>query len=74
MTVMDEHDDAGRQPDAERSLEAAARAKSRKPDGQGLHATSETAPEPRSLEREQSEAAEILKRNSERAAGKPSDG
>jgi hypothetical protein len=71
MIIEDKHDEAGRQPDPERSLEAAARAKSKKPDSQGLEATRQTASEPHAPESKQSDAAEILKRNSEQATGKP---
>jgi hypothetical protein len=52
--------DSGQQPEALRSLEAAAKAGSKKPDGQGLTATDETAPTPASLEQEEQTAAEIL--------------
>ena len=50
----------GQQPEALRSLEAAAKAGSKKPDGQGLTATDQTAPTPSSLEQEEQTAAEIL--------------
>jgi hypothetical protein len=50
----------GQQPEALRSLEAAAKAGSKKPDGQGLTATDETAPTPASLEQEEKTASEIL--------------
>jgi hypothetical protein len=49
------------QPEALRSLEAAAKAGSKKPDGQGLTATDETAPTPAYLEQEEQTAAEILR-------------
>jgi len=58
---------SGQQPEALRSLEAAAKAGSRKPDDQGLQATAKTAPAPDSLEDEQRKAAEILKEGAERA-------
>ncbi len=50
----------GQQPEALRSLEAAAKAGSKKPDGQGLTATDQTAPTPASLEQEEKTAAEVL--------------
>jgi hypothetical protein len=51
----------GQQPEALRSLEAAAKPGSKKPDGQGLTATDETAPTSASLEQEEQTAAEILR-------------
>jgi hypothetical protein len=55
----------GQQPEALRSLEAAAKAGSKKPDGQGLTATDQTAPTPASLEQEEQTAAEILRAGAE---------
>jgi hypothetical protein len=49
-----------RQPDALRSLEAAATSGSRKPDYQGLAATARTKPAPADLEQEERTAAEVL--------------
>jgi excinuclease UvrABC helicase subunit UvrB len=51
----------GQQPEALRSLEAAAKANSQKPAEQGLTATDQTAPTPASLEQEEQTAAEILR-------------
>jgi hypothetical protein len=65
-------DCTGQQPEALNSLKAAARAGSQKPDGQGLAAKGETAPEAESLEAEQADAAEILKQGAEEDTGKPS--
>ena len=59
---------SGQQPEALRSLDAAAKAGSRKPDDQGLQATGKTAPRPDSLEEEQRKAAEVLKEGAERAS------
>ncbi len=50
----------GQQPEALRSLEAAAKAGSQTPDGQGLEAHADTAPKSAPLEAEQKDAAEIL--------------
>jgi hypothetical protein len=60
----------GQQPEALRSLEAAAEADSKKPPEQGMTATSRTAPEPASLEKQERTAAEILKQGAEQATGK----
>jgi hypothetical protein len=51
----------GQQPEALRSLKSAAKAGSRKPEGQGLEARSETAPVPASPEQEQDAAAKVLR-------------
>jgi hypothetical protein len=51
----------GQQPEALRSLKAAAKAGSRKPEDQGLEARGDTAPIPASLEQEEEAAAEVLK-------------
>ncbi len=59
----------GQQPEALRSLEAAAEAGSKKPDGQGLQARADTAPEPDPLAKEHAEATEILKNAAERDTG-----
>ena len=59
----------GQQPDALRSLEAAAEAGSKKPGDQGLQAKLDTAPEPDPLEKEHAEATEILKTAAERDTG-----
>jgi hypothetical protein len=60
----------GQQPEALRSLEAAAEAGGKKPPEQGMTATSRTAPERASLEEQERTAAEILKEGAERATGK----
>jgi hypothetical protein len=57
---------AGQQPEATRSLEAAARAGSEKPEAQGLTARADTAPSPDSLEREQEVAARVLREGAEK--------
>jgi hypothetical protein len=51
----------GQQPEALRSLEAAAQSGSRKPRDQGLEATGKTAPRTASLEQEEEAAARVLK-------------
>ncbi|HEX8165368.1 MAG TPA: hypothetical protein VF601_06210 [Beijerinckiaceae bacterium] len=56
----------GRQPEALRSLKAAARSGSRKPDGQGYEARGDTAPKPAAPERKQKAAAEVLKAGAEK--------
>jgi hypothetical protein len=48
------------QPEALRSLEAAAKSGSRKPEDQGLTATARTKPAPADLDREERTAAEVL--------------
>jgi hypothetical protein len=60
---------SGQQPEALRSLEAAAEAGSKKPDEQGLQATSKTAPRPAALDAEQQAAAEVLKAGTEGRTG-----
>lgn len=69
MTQESPRDPAGSQPEALASLEAASRAGSRKPNDQGMTARPDTAPKPGSLEREEADAAAILKRNAGRDAG-----
>jgi hypothetical protein len=59
--MQDKPKEEGELPEALRSFEAAARAGGVKPPGQGLDATSETAPLPDSLEREVKTATEVLK-------------
>lgn len=49
------------QPEALRSLKAAAEHGGKKPDDQGLKATPETAPRPASLKQEQDTATEVLR-------------
>ncbi len=49
-----------------KGLEAAARSGSKKPDGQSMHATPDTAPKHGSLEDEEHRAADILKEGAER--------
>jgi hypothetical protein len=56
----------GQQPEALASLEAAAKAGSKKPDEQSLQAKADTAPKPDSPEREEAVAAGILKKGAER--------
>ena len=51
----------GQQPEALRSLKSAAKAGSRKPDGQGLEARGDTAPVSASPEQEQHAAAKVLR-------------
>ena len=51
----------GQQPEALRSLKSAAKAGSRKPEGQGLEARGDTAPVPASPEQEQDAAAKVLR-------------
>lgn len=58
---MTGQDPKGQQPEAFKSLEAAAESGSRKPDDQGLEAKGDTAPEAGSLPKEQEEAARILR-------------
>ena len=64
-------DPGGQQPEALASLEDAARSGSKKANDQGLRAKPETAPHPDSLEAEEAEAAEILKRDAEKDTDKP---
>jgi hypothetical protein len=64
--MSDEREKKGQQPDALRSLEAAAEHGSRKPADQGLTAKPDTAPKPDSLEAEEKAAAEILKAGAEK--------
>ena len=64
-------DPGGQQPEARASLEDAARSGSKKAENQGLRAKPETAPEPRSLDSEEAEAARILARNAGKDAGTP---
>jgi hypothetical protein len=56
----------GQQPEAIRSLEAAAKSGSRKPPEQGLEARGDTAPAPASSKQEQEAAAEILEARTEK--------
>jgi hypothetical protein len=58
---MPDRSQDGQQPEALRSLKAAAKAGSRKPEEQGLEARGDTAPIPASLEQEEEVAAEVLK-------------
>ncbi len=58
------------QPDPEAGLEAASRSGSRKPDGQGVEARPDTAPEPGSLEAEQEAAARLLRENAAHDTGR----
>jgi hypothetical protein len=51
----------GQQPEALRSLEAAAQSGSQKPEDQGLAAKDDTAPQAASSKQKQSAAAEVLK-------------
>lgn len=60
---------SGHQPEAEASLEAAARSGSRKPGDQGLQARSDTAPKPESPERKQCDAAAILRKGARKDTG-----
>lgn len=62
-------DPGGQQPEARASLEDAARSGSKKAEEQGLRARPETAPEPRALEEEEAEAAQVLARNAGKDAG-----
>lgn len=55
----------GQQPEALRSLEAAAEAGGQKPREQGMTATSRTAPSPAPLEEQERKAAEILKKGAD---------
>jgi hypothetical protein len=55
----------GRQPEALRSLKSAARSGSRKPEGQGYEARSDTAPE-----RKQKAGAEVLEAGVEKRPDK----
>jgi hypothetical protein len=63
----------GQQPEALRSLEAAAEAGSKKPREQGMTATSRTAPSPAPLEEQERKAAEILKDGAELDTGGTSE-
>jgi len=56
----------GQQPEALRSLKAAANAESQKPRDQGLEARGDTAPIPAPLEQEQDAAAKILQEGVEK--------
>ena len=56
----------GQQPEALRSLKAAARSGSRKPDRQGYEARGDTAPKPAAPERKQKAAAEVLEAGAEK--------
>jgi hypothetical protein len=67
---MSDTNRTGQQPEALRSLEAAAEAGGKKPPEQGMTATSRTAPKPASLGKQERTAAEILKESAERATGK----
>ena len=60
----------GRQPEALRSLKAAARSGSKKPAGQGYEARGDTAPKPAEPKRKQKAAAEVLKAGAEKKPGK----
>jgi hypothetical protein len=60
----------GQQPEALRSLKAAARSGSKKPVDQGLAAKDDTAPRPASSKQKQSAAAEVLKAGVEKSPGK----
>ncbi|HEX8663436.1 MAG TPA: hypothetical protein VF744_05345 [Beijerinckiaceae bacterium] len=60
----------GQQPEALRSLKAAARSGSKKPDGQGYEARGDTAPKPARPERKQKAAAGVLKAGTEKNPGK----
>ncbi len=63
--AQNDRNPTGQQPEALRSLEAAAKAGSKKPDEQGLEARGNTAPKPASLEAEQRAGAETLKAGAE---------
>jgi hypothetical protein len=60
----------GRQPEAMRSLKSAARSGSKKPEGQGYEARSDTAPKGASPERKQKTAAEVLEAGVEKRPNK----
>ena len=60
----------GQQPEALRSSKTASRTGSRKPDGQGYEARSDTAPRPAAPGRKQQAAAEILKAGAEKRPDK----
>jgi hypothetical protein len=60
----------GRQPEALRSLKSAARSGSRKPQGQGYEARSDTAPEGAAPERKQKAGAEVLEAGVEKRPDK----
>ncbi len=62
-------DPGSQQPEAEASLEEAARSGSKKPGDQGLRAKPETAPGSRAVEREEAEAARILAENAAKDTG-----
>lgn len=62
--------DSGQQPEAEASLDAAARAGSKKPRDQGLQAQEDTAPTRSDLSKEEKKAAEILGGNARKDTGK----
>ena len=62
-------DPGGQQPEAEASLEEAARSGSKKPGDQGLRAKPETSPKPGSLDREEADAARILSDNAAKDTG-----
>jgi hypothetical protein len=59
----------GQQPEAVRSLKAAARAGSKKPDDQELQSTGRTAPRSAPLKAKQDTAAEVLKAGAEGRVG-----
>ena len=69
MPQNDHGKSTGQQPEALRSLDAAAKAGSKKPDSQGLQATGKTAPKSAPLEAEQDAAAEVLKAGAEGRVG-----
>jgi hypothetical protein len=69
MAGNDRNTPSGQQPEAEASLEAAARSGSRKPEDQGLEARPDTAPRPESSDRKQAEAAEILREGARKDTG-----
>jgi hypothetical protein len=60
----------GQQPEALRSLKSAARSGSKKREGQGYAARSDTAPKGARPERKQKAAAEVLKAGAEKRPGK----
>ena len=64
--MPDDRSKKGQQPEALRSLEAAAEHGSRKPADQGLTAKGKTAPRDASLDQEEETAAKILKAGAEK--------
>jgi len=68
--MSDKRGKEGQQPEALRSLEAAAEHGSRKPAYQGLTATEETSPRDDSLEQEEAAAAKILNDAAEKDTAK----